>query len=238
MKLRADARPDQPRNRLLAAMLATEFKRLQPNLELVELPVRQIISRADCAITHAYFIEDGLVAIVQHLIDGAAIEVGLIGREGFVGIPIVLGARTSPAEANVLLKTSAFRITAKALREAVQRSKQLNSLLLRYIHALHIQVTQAAACNCQHNLQQRLARFLLSALDCADSGELGMSHEYLAMMLGRRRAGVTVALGTMRSSGLIKTSQARIQVVDRRGLEKAACECYRVVRDEYRRLLP
>lgn len=238
MQLRADARPIQPRNRLLAALPAAEFKRLRSSLEPVELPVRKIISPAGSVITHAYFIENGVVSIVQHMADGAAVEVGLIGREGFVGIPIVLGTRTSPAEANVQLKASAFRMTTKALLEATQRSKQLNALLLCYTHALHIQVTQTAACNGRHDLHQRLARWLLSAHDRSDSDELALSHELLSMMLGRRRAGVTVTLGTMRRAGLIKNLYGRIQVVDRRGLEKAACECYRLVRDEYRRLLP
>jgi CRP-like cAMP-binding protein len=238
MQTRIDADRPQPRNRLLAALPAAELKRLRPNLEPIELPVHQIISTAGSVITHAYFVEDGLVSVIQRLVDGAAIEVGLIGREGFVGIPIVLGARTSPAEVNVQLKATAWRIPTKALREATQRSERLSSLLLCYVLALHVQVTQTAACNGRHDLQQRLARWLLSAHDRTDGDELDLSHEYLAMMLGRRRAGVTVALGAMRRAGMIESSHGRIQVVDRRGLEKSACECYRLVRDEYRRLLP
>lgn len=238
MHLRTDVQPLQPRNHLLAALPAAEFKRLRASLDYVDLPVRKILAPAGSVITHAYFVEDGLVSLVQNLADGAAVEVGLIGREGFVGIPLVLGARSSPSEANVQLKASALRITAKALREATQRSKPLNALLLSYTHALQIQVTQTAACNGRHDLRQRLARWLLSALDRCDGDALALSHEYLSMMIGRRRAGVTVALGAMKKAGLVTNSHGRILIVDRRGLEKAACECYRLVRDEYRRLLP
>jgi CRP-like cAMP-binding protein len=228
----------QTRNGLLAALPASEFKRLRPSLQHVDLPLREVISAAGNVITHAYFVEDGVVSVVQPLADGVAVEVGLIGREGFVGVPLVLGSRTSPAEANVQLKASALRITAKALREAMQRNKTLNSLLLCFTHAFHIQVTQTAACNGRHDLQQRLARWLLAARDRSDSDQLPLSHEFLAMMLGRRRAGVTVALGSMKRAGFIKNHRGQIQIVDRRGLEKVACECYRLIRDEYRRMLP
>jgi CRP-like cAMP-binding protein len=228
----------QSRNGLLAALPASEFKRLRSSLQHVELPVREIISASGSVITHAYFVEEGVVSIVQPMADGAAVEVGLIGREGMVGVPLLLGSRTSPTEANVQLKASALRITAKALREATQRNKTLNSLLLSFTHAFHIQVTQTAACNGRHDLQQRLARWLLAARDRSDSDRLPLSHEFLAMMLGRRRAGVTVALGAMKRTGLIKNHRGYIEIVDRRGLEKIACECYRLIRDEYRRMLP
>jgi CRP-like cAMP-binding protein len=238
MNLRPDIQTAQPRNRLLAALPAAEWKRLRASLDYVELPLRETLIPANGVITHAYFVEDGVVSLVQNLSDGAAVEVGLIGHEGFVGVPLVLGARMSPSEANVQLTGSALRITAKNLREAAQRSKPLNALLLCFANALQIQVTQTAACNGRHELQPRLARWLLSALDRCEGDELALSHEFLSMMIGRRRAGVTVALGVMKQAGLLSNSHSRIQIVDRRGLEKAACECYRLVRDEYRRLLP
>jgi CRP-like cAMP-binding protein len=228
----------QPRNRLLAALPATEFERLRASLEPVELPLRTVVAPADRAITHAYFVEDGLVSLVQPLSDGAAVEVGLIGREGFVGTPLMLGVKRTPAEANVQLKGSALRITAEALQDAVQKNAHLHSLLLSFTNALQVQVTQTAACNSRHELSQKLARWLLSARDRTNSDELALSHEFISMMLGRRRAGVTVALGNMKKAGLIENSLGRVKLLDRRGLEKAACECYRVVRDEYRRLLP
>ena len=228
----------RPRNRLLAALPAPEFAWLRADLEPVELHLRDIIVPPDRAITHAYFVEAGLVSLVQPLSDGAAVEVGLIGREGFVGAPLLLGVRQTPAEANVQLKGSALRITAGALQDAIQKSAHLHSLLLSFTNALHVQVTQTAACNGRHELNQKLARWLLSARDRTDSDELALSHEFISMMLGRRRAGVTVALGNLKKVGLIGNSVGRITILDRPGLEAAACECYRVVRDEYRRLLP
>lgn len=230
--------PTYSRNRLLAALPAAEFELLRPSLEPVELRLRDIVTPADRAITHAYFVEEGLVSLVQPLSDGTAVEVGLIGREGVVGTPLLLGARQTPAEANVQLKGSALKIAAAALQDAVQKNAHLQALLLRFTNALHIQVTQTAACNSQHELSQKLARWLLAARDRSDSDELALSHEFLSMMLGTRRAGVTVALGNMKKAGLIENSLGRITIVDRRGIEEAACECYRVVRDEYRRLLP
>ncbi|HVA12979.1 MAG TPA: Crp/Fnr family transcriptional regulator [Stellaceae bacterium] len=231
--------PSQPRNRLLAALPAAELKRLRAHLEPVELPLRAIISPRDAIITHAYFVESGLVSLVQPLSDGAAVEVGLIGREGFIGTPVMLGARSSSAEANIQLKGSGFRIATEALQDAAaEKNSRLRPLLLSFTQALHAQVMQTAACNGRHELAQRLARWLLSAGDRAESHELPLRHEFLSMMLGRRRAGVTVALGKMKQAGLIENSLGRIVIRDRRGMEKAACECYRVVRDEYRRLLP
>jgi CRP-like cAMP-binding protein len=238
MTLRSDFRPIRPRNHLLGALPAADWKRLRASLEYVELPVREILIPSNAAITHAYFPEEGVVSLVQNLADGTASEVGLVGNEGFVGIPLVLGARTSPSEANVQLAGSALRITTKALCEAIQRSKPLNVLLLRFANAFHSQVAQTAACNNRHELHPRLARWLLSALDRVDGNELALSHEFLSMMIGRRRAGVTVALGALKQAGLLTNSYDRIQIIDRRGLEKVACECYRVVRDEYRKCGP
>lgn len=234
----AELSSPQSRNKLLAALPAGEFKRLRSSLQHVDLPVREVISAAGEVITHAYFIEEGIVSIIQPMVDGAAVEVELIGREGFVGIPLVLVARTSPTEANVQLPASGLRITAKALRDATQRNKTLNSMLLCFTHAFHIQVTHTAACNGRHDLPQRLARWLLTARDRSDSDDLALSHEFLGMMLGRRRAGVTVALGAMKKLGLVENHRGHIQIVDRRGLEKTACECYRMICDEYRRTLP
>jgi CRP-like cAMP-binding protein len=227
----------QPRNWLLAALPAAELKRLRADLEPVDLPLRKVVAAADATITHGYFIEDGLISLVQPLSDGTAVEVGLIGNEGFVGTALLLGTRRTPSEANVQLKGSALRITAAALQDAIKKSPRLHAALFRYTTALHIQVTQTAACNSRHELGPKLARWLLSASDRTQSSELALSHEFLSMMLGRRRAGVTVALGNLKKAGLIDNTLGRIQIVDRRGLEKMSCECYGVVRDEYERLL-
>jgi len=226
------------RNRLLGALPADRFERLRPHLEPVALRLQELLIASGEVIAHAYFIEDGMVSMVQPLSDGAAIEIGVIGREGFIGSPVMLGARTSACDAKVLLKGSAFKISTKPLLEAVEDDEQFKSLLLCFTHAFHIQVGQTAACNGRHNVRQRLARWLLSASERSDGDELALSHEVLSANLGLRRAGVTVALGQMKSLGFIAKSQGCIRIVDRDGLESIACECYRFVSDEYRRLLP
>jgi CRP-like cAMP-binding protein len=189
-------------------------------------------------IEHVYFVQQGMVSLVQPLENGAMIEVGMIGNEGFVGVPVLLGAESSPLEAMVQIPGSALRMQASAFREEVTRRSTLLALLLRYVQALHIQVSLSAACNGRHTLPERLARWLLTARDRATSDELPLSHEFLSMMLGVRRAGVTVAVGTLKTAGLIRNSHGRVTIIDRQGLEAASCECYRTVRNEYERLLP
>jgi CRP-like cAMP-binding protein len=179
-----------------------------------------------------------MVSLVQPLENGAMIEVGMIGNEGLVGVPVLLGDDRSPLEAMVQIPGSALRMLASAFREEVGHRTTLMGVLLRYVHALHIQVSLTAACNGRHMLPERLARWLLTAHDRSSStDQLPLSHEFLSMMLGVRRAGVTVALGTLNAAGLIRNTHAQVTILDRPGLEAASCECYRTVRDEYVRLL-
>ena len=227
----------KPRNRLLAALSPAEFEALRPHLEPAALAPGKLLSAAGEHITHAFFPEDGLISLVQPLADGAAIEVALIGREGFVGSPVLLGAHSDPSEATAQLSTTALKITTKALLEAADANQRLRSLLFRYTHALHIEVAQTAACNARHNLRQRLARWLLSARDRTGSDSLTFSHESLSAQLGLRRAGVTIAMGELRVLGLIENSHGSIRIADPAALEHTACECYRLVRDEYHSLL-
>jgi CRP-like cAMP-binding protein len=179
-----------------------------------------------------------MVSLVQPLENGAMIEVGMIGSEGFVGVPVLLGAETSPLEAMVQIPGSALRMQTSAFRDELGSRPALLQLLLRYTQALHIQVSLSAGCNGRHTLPERLARWLLMARDRASSDDLPLSHEFLSMMLGVRRAGVTVTVGTLKSAGLINNSHGRVTIIDRQGLEAASCECYRTVRTEYDRLLP
>jgi CRP-like cAMP-binding protein len=178
-----------------------------------------------------------MVSLVQPLENGTTIEVGMIGNEGLVGTPVLLGADSSPLEAMVQIPGSALRIPATAFREEVGRRAGLLRVMLRYVQALHIQVSFTAACNGRHTVPERLARWLLTAHDRSTSDQLPLSHDFLSQMLGVRRAGVTVALGTLKVAGLIRNSHARVTILDRPGLEAASCECYRTVRDEYARLL-
>jgi len=224
-------------NCLLAALAPADLARLRPNLDLVFLSQRQVLSEPRKPIEHAYFPQQGFVSLVQPMADKSMVEVGIIGREGFVGSPVLLGAGTSPVMAMVQAPGEALRIPASVLLKEAADSGELSDLLLRYVQALHVQVTQTAACNGRHALAERLARWLLTAHDRVAGDDLPLSHEFLAMMLGMRRAGVTVAVGALTKAGLIDNGHARITILDRQGLEAAACECYRAVQSEYESLL-
>jgi CRP-like cAMP-binding protein len=224
-------------NGLLAGLPAKDLARLRRHLEPVTLTHRLILSRPDAPIEHVYFPDRGMVSLVQTLSDGAQIEVGVTGKEGFVGVATLLGATTSPIEAMVQIPGSGLRMSAVALREQVELSKPLSARLHRYAYALQIQISQTAACNGRHVVQERLARWLLTARDRADSDDLPLNHEFLSMMLGTRRVGVTLALGTFKAAGLIRNTHGRVTILDRANLEDAACECYRSVKEQFRLLL-
>ncbi len=225
-------------NRLLAALPSADLDALRPQFEPVTLEQKQSLSMPNTPIDHVYFIEGGMVSFVQPMGNGAMIEVGVAGKEGFAGVPVLLGANSSPLEAMVQLPGSALRMNASAFRKEVGRRPALFGLLLRYVQALQVQVSLSVGCNSRHNLSERLARWLLMARDRMTSDRLPLSHEYLSMMLGVRRAGVTVGLGALRAARLIENGHGQITIVDRQGLEAACCECYRAVRNEYERLLP
>jgi len=225
-------------NRLLAALAPQDLARLRPLLEPVDLPFRQTLTKPGARITHVYFPTVGMVSLVAPLGDGALIEVGVIGREGLVGAAVLHGVDINLAEAMVQAAGSALRVTATALQKEAGRSDAIMRLLLRYSHALHTQVAQTAACNGRHTVQQRLARWLLMTHDRVLNDELPLTHDLLGMMLGARRAGVTVAVGGLKTAGALRNSSGRIRIVDRKILEAAACECYGIVKAEYARLLP
>ena len=224
-------------NRLLADLPAKARDQLRPHLEPVSLPQGQVLAKPGARIDYVYFPKGGMVSLVQPLGDGTQIEVGVIGREGFVGAAVLLGANSSPVESMVQIPGGGLRMRATVFREQVARNKPFSDAAHRYAQALHLQVSQTAACNGRHVLQERLARWLLTAHDRAESDELPLSHEFLSMMLGTRRVGVTLALGTFRTAGIIRNRHGRITVIDRANLEDAACECYRSVKGEYASLL-
>ena len=226
-----------PGPRTQARLTREDLDLLRPHLEPFPLPQKQTLAAPGTPIDHVYFPQEGMVSLVQPLENGVMIEVGMIGKEGFVGTPVVLGADSSPLEAMVQLPGSALRMRAGTFRKKAARSTALSGPLLRYVQALHIQVSLSAACNGRHTLPERLARWLLMARDRATSDQLPLSHEFLSMMLGVRRAGVTVAVGTLRAAGLIRNMHGRITIIDRQGLEAASCECYHTLRNEYERLL-
>jgi CRP-like cAMP-binding protein len=225
-------------NRLLAALPPEDLAHLGRHLEPVDLPLRKTLSKPGRVIDFAYFPEHGMVSLVAPLADGAVIEVGVIGREGCVGTAALLDVDTHPAEAMVQVAGSALRIGVGALKHEAARSSALTRLLFRFTHALHVQVTQTAACNGRHTLQERLARWLLMTRDRTESDTVPLTHELLGTMLGARRAGITVAVGALKTAGLVRNSTGRITILDPVGLAAASCECYRTVKAEYARLLP
>ncbi|MFC7543658.1 Crp/Fnr family transcriptional regulator [Siccirubricoccus deserti] len=203
----------------------------------MELPLRRVLLGADQEIDAVYFPETCMISMIAALDGGDAAEVGLVGREGMVGIPLLLGSDRSPTEAMCQGSGIALRLSTSAFREEMDRSLVLRTTLLRYAQAFLEQVTQTAACNGRHLLEQRLARWMLMAHDRAEGDAFQMTHEFLAMMLGVRRAGISVAAGTLQKAGLIRYERGRMLIADRPGLEHASCECYGVVRRAYDRLV-
>ncbi|MCB4821906.1 Crp/Fnr family transcriptional regulator [Roseicella aerolata] len=226
-----------PRNGLLAALPPEDLARFRRRLELVDLPLRHVLHAPDAPIGAVHFPETSWISLLAMLEGGDAAGVGMIGREGMVGLPLLYGTDQSPFEAMAQMGGNALRLDAAAFRDALEHSPALRALLLRYARAFSTQVSWTAACNGRHLLEQRLTRWMLIAHDRAGGDDFPMTHEFLAMMLGVRRAGVTVAAGALQRAGLIRYDRGRITVSDRRGLEAAACECYGMVRREFRRLL-
>ena len=225
------------RNRLLTSLPPADFKRLATSLTPVTLTLKQTLLEAEEPIGAAYFIETGMVSYLNYLEGGEAVEIGLIGSEGMLGLPLILGVDQAPVGAMVQLKGIALRIGPAALRQAFNESETLRTRLLRYMQAFHIQVSQTAVCNSHHKLEERLIRWLLMAHDRAGGDRFPMTHEFMSLMLGVRRAGVTVTAGALKHAGLIQYANGCVTVLDRPGLEAAACECYGNVQRQFEQLL-
>jgi CRP-like cAMP-binding protein len=183
------------------------------------------------------FVESGMCSLLATLEGGEQVEVGIVGREGLVGLPLVFGDDRSLVEARVQVEGTALRMDRAALRDGMEGSAALRRLLHRYALAFQAQVTLTAACNARHAIEQRLARWLLIAHDRAGADEFPITHEFISMMLGVRRPGVSLAAGVLQKAELIHYARGRMEVTDRPGLEAASCECYHVARREFARLL-
>jgi len=228
-------RPPPIQNQLLAALPGKAYKHLLPHLESVSLPFMEVLYESGEPIKHVYFPNDGLISLLVVMGDETPREVGMIGNEGMLGIPVMLGMNTMPTRALIQMQGSAMRMKAQALRDEVKHGGALQSLLQRYAHALFSQVSQSAACVSAHALDKRLARWLLMTHDRAPGDEFEMKHEFMAMMLGVTRSVVTIAAGRFQNEKLIRYTRGCVTVLDRRGLEAIACECYGVVKEEYAR---
>jgi CRP-like cAMP-binding protein len=224
-------------NRLLAALPGPQFARLAPHLELTAMPLGEVLYESGGRLQHVYFPVDSIVSLLYVLENGASAEIAVVGNEGILGISLFMGGETTPSRAVVQSAGFGYRLKAQILKREFNRAGRLLQLLLRYTQALITQMAQTAVCNRHHSVEQQLCRWLLLSLDRLASNELIMTQELIANMLGVRREGVTEAAGRLQRAGLIRYGRGRIQVLDRRGLEKAVCECYRVVKTEVDRLL-
>jgi CRP-like cAMP-binding protein len=233
----SQSRQAAARNQLLAALPAESLERLLSRLRPVSLPLRMSLLTPDEPISRIWFIERGWASMVTHLDDGAQAEVGLIGWEGMVGVPLASGVNTSFADVYVQAKGSGLEMSADAFQRELEDNPPLRQLLLRYNEALHAQSMQTAACNGRHELEQRLARWLLMAHDRTEGDELPLTQEFLAIMLCVHRPSVTVIAGIFQRAGIIRYSSGRITVLDRHALEASACNCYGAVQKRVKNLL-
>ena len=224
-------------NHLLAALPSTEYERLAPHLELIPMPLGQVLCESGGRMQHLYFPTTAIVSLLYVLADGASAEIAVVGNEGVVGISLFMGGNTTPSRAVVRSAGHGYRIQAHLLQQEFARAGPLMRLLLRYTQALMTQMTQTAVCNRHHDVEQQLCRALLLSLDRQTGDSLTMTQELIANMLGVRREGVTGAAGNLQRAGLIQYRRGHIDVLDRPGLERAVCECYGVVKTEFDRIL-
>jgi CRP-like cAMP-binding protein len=224
-------------NRLLDSLPRPDLERLRPHLEAVSVGVKHVVYEPNGPIKHVYFPINCVISLVTYLEDGASVEMATIGLEGMVGLPIFLGTDTMPSRAFGQVPGDALRITAAAFTEEIERNGPLVRVLNRYTQALFNQVAQTTACNRVHLVEQRCARWLLQTHDRVGSDQFSLTQEFLAQMLGVRRSGVSAAAGLLQKAGLIRYARGWITVLDRPGLESASCECYRVIKREFDRLI-
>lgn len=225
-----------PPNRLLASLPSDELTALQPHMEQVSLSLGQSIILPDEPIPFIYFPLNALLSLVTVMEDGSTVEAGAIGREGMAGLPVLLDAGTTPMQTLTQIPGQAVRIKAEIIKQAFDQGGALQKILYRYIHTTIVTGSQTAACNRLHHIGARLCRWLLMSSDGVNSEELALTQEFLAAMLGVRRAGVSEAASQLQDKGLIRYQRGRIQILDRKNLEASACECYKVVKAEYDRL--
>lgn len=223
-------------NRVLDLLSASDSRRLQSHLELVKLDFKQVLYERRALMDYVYFPRESVMSLLALMEDGSGIEVASIGREGMVGLGVLLGSDPAPARIMVQIAGSALRMKADILREETSQDTPLRRLLFLYERALVKQLMQSVACNGLHSLRQRCCRWLLMTRDRIDSDWFGMTHEFLSEMLGVRRSSVSEVLDPLQKKGLIHCQRGKFQILNRKGLENIACECYRRVKMEYDRL--
>jgi CRP-like cAMP-binding protein len=225
----ADGDGNSVHNKILLSLSKEDLDRVLPKLELVNLKLHQVLHEAGQTIKSGYFVNDGMISVLAVHPDGKSVEVGLIGREGFAGLPLLVGFRTSPTRLITQGDGSAYRCDAETLHQLIRQVPVLEKQLHRFGQKLAMQTTQIAACNRLHEVEERLARWILMTQERIQSDRLPLTQEFLAQMLGTRRASVTVAAGALQKAGLIAYTRGSVTILDREQLEAAACECYEIV---------
>ena len=216
-------------NKILLSLPRKEFEQVLSKLELVRLKLHQVIHEAGETIKSGYFVNAGVISVLAVQPDGKSVEVGLIGKEGFVGLPLLVGYHSSPTRLITQADGTAYRCDADTLRQLVKQCPGLEKQLHRFAHRLSMQTTQIAACNRLHDVVERLARWILMSHDRILSENLPLTQEFLSQMLGTRRSSVTVAAGTLQKAGLISYTRGSVTILSRKKLEDAACDCYGIV---------
>jgi len=229
--------PNPNQNHLLAALPAAEYGRLAPQLELIPMRLGEMLYEPGTELRHVYFPTTAIVSLLYILESGSSVEIAGVGNEGVLGISLFMGGDTTPSSAAVQTAGHGYRLPAKVLKQEFIRGGVLQGLLLRYTQALITHMFQNAACYRHHSIEQQLSRWLLLTLDRLPSGELVMTQELIANALGVRREGITEAAGKLQRAGIIRYRRGHISILERRGLEATACECYSVVKKELGRLL-
>lgn len=229
--MRTDSSGKPVRNTILLSMPDDEYAVIRPHLELIKLSYRQALHEPRERIDYGYFLNGGLVSLMIVTGDSRSVEVSIAGKEGFVGAPLSVGVRSSPYRAVVQMTADALRIAAHAFENGQLPTPHLNLLLNRYAQIQGLQVAQIAACNRLHEVEQRLARWLLMSQDRVDSTTLSLTHDWLAQMLGTGRPSVSLAAGVLQKAGMIEYRRGHIRILDRKSLEEAACECYKVIQN-------
>jgi CRP-like cAMP-binding protein len=223
-------------NRILAGLPLADYSAILPQLAPVSLQFKQVLVEPSQPISHVYFVRDGVASVIANQSSDDAVEVGIIGREGFVGLPVLFGATSQPFEVLIQVEGDAWRMSADAFRALLRDGASLTQACLRYAQFFTIQSAQSVACNRLHTVEERCARWLLMTLDRLHGNTFALTHEFLAVMLGVRRAGVTVAMSALQNLGMVVYARGLVTVLDRRRLEGAACECHRITRNSWDQL--
>jgi CRP-like cAMP-binding protein len=227
-----DGDGNQIHNEILLSLPPKEAELLFPKLEFVRLSVHHTLHEPGDTLKSAWFCNSGLISILSVFPDGKSVEVGLVGKEGFIGLPLVAGFRTAPTRAIAQIEATAFRVDSDKLVELLRECPKLERRLQQFSQIMAMQVTQIAACNRLHEVDERLARWLLMSADRVGSNSVPLTQEFLAQMLGTRRSSVSVAAGILEKAGLITHSRGDVRIIARAKLEEAACECYQLMNSQ------